>query len=273
MILTGEVTREPYPDPSVADDTEQSMYVDVMVYPQGFVLRRVQLPRTISHYNQPEKGSMILLFKQDDFTSKMITILKDPAEFLNNNPLRGEGTSGDVNFRAGEIQYESRGKASLYLNNNGTAKVSDGSQNQQFVADANNLTAYVKGINVILTNENNVFITLSKDGSTLIQSVTDPQTMVELAQIKVDSAGKITIKSTGSDVDIESVAGNVTIKAAQNIILNSGQVGAARLGDEVQVTIPPGTTLGSNTGGPLITSAPIVVKGTVTKASDTVKAG
>ena len=219
MILTGQVIKAPYTDKTIAEDPEQSKYIDVQVHPQGYVLRRVQLPRVCSSYRQPEVGSTILLFKQDDFSSKMIALLKDPPEFLTNNPLKGEGETGI--FKPGEVQFESRGKAQLNLNNDGQAKLSDVSRAQQFVANPLTQTSYVQGMNVILSNRANAFITLSNDGSTLIQSVMDPQTMTEYARIKIDKEGEITIKSTKSNINIESLTGDVTIKSAKNVNIES----------------------------------------------------
>lgn len=47
--------------------------------------------------------------------------------------------------------------------------------------------------------------------------------------------------------------------------------GAARNGDTVRVTIPIGTTLGTNGGGPIITTLPIIVDGVITSGSSRVK--
>lgn len=273
LILTAEVLTDPYTDKSVAEDPEQSKYIDVQVHPQGYVIRRVQLPRVSVGYIQPEIGSIILVFKQDDFTAKMICLLKDPPEYLTNQPLRGEGQTGD--FKPGEVQFESRSKAQLYLNNQGSAKLSAADSIEQFFADTGSQTAYVRGYNVELSSNktltNLARIKLDKDGNILIQSIIDPVKLTERASIKIAPTGKITIQSLLSDIEIESSTGNVIINGSPNIILNNGQVGVARLGDEVQVTIPPGAI---STPAPGYTNlAPIVVSGKITKASNTVKVG
>lgn len=222
MILTGEVIREPYTDLSVAEDPEQSKYVDVQVHPQGYVLKRVQLPRGSSIYLQPKLGTLILVFKQDDFSSKMITVLRDPKSELTNSPLRGES---DGDFKPGEVQLESSGKAQLYLSNSGSAKLSDALSMQQFYADPGTQTAYVRGGNVCLTSNRNTvnaaYVTLDKDGNIIIRAVSDVGTIVERAIIQIAPGGDITVKSLIGNVDITSSTGNVSITTTGDTSINA----------------------------------------------------
>lgn len=79
----------------------------------------------------------------------------------------------------------------------------------------------------------------------------------------------------GTKIEIDS-DGNVTIDAGDgDVVINGGTKGAAREGDEVEVTIQAGTYIekvtGQAAGVPNV--APLTVKGKITKASKSVKIG
>lgn len=224
MLYLAEVLTDPKPDSTDSTDKEKPLYVDVEVQPQGYVIKKVQFPRTAGNYMQPQKGSLVLIFKIDNFTARIVSILKDPVNTSGEliNKLRGEGTSGLENFKPGEIQLQSNKKSFLYLDNNGSAKLSSADMSQQFVADIGAQTARVKGINVLLGNlSSSAFISMDQDGNLVIQSSTATAVPVEQASIKIAPTGKITIDSSISDVEITSRTGNITINAAQNVNVNA----------------------------------------------------
>lgn len=74
----------------------------------------------------------------------------------------------------------------------------------------------------------------------------------------------------GSTIHVKQ-SGEVEIKGSPVKLGTSATKGVARLGDDVQVTIPPGTFLVTATGGAL-NSTPVVVDGEITSASANVKA-
>ena len=215
MIYTAEVVKAPYPDDSVTDSTENAKYIDVLLHPEGYIIRRVQLPRVISNQVQPSVGSLVLIFRQDTYTAKMISVIKDPVNNSNVlvKPLRGEDTDGSSNFKPGEIQKESTGGAFLNLNNQGSAKLSAADCSEQFVADVGSQAAYVKGINVVLTNRNTLDIRLDKSGDLTIRQTTPAPASIEIASIKIAQSGNIEISTTrdisitGSTIKLKGLAG------------------------------------------------------------------
>ena len=221
MFVIGEVIKEPYTTVNVYKNYENARFIDVLVYPQGYILYKVEIPRVKSNQLYPKLKSMVLVFRQDDFKSKLITILKDPESDLQAS-LRGEGVDGSDFFKPGEIQHESSGGSFLYLDNKGTAQLSSVTVNEQFVADATTQTTQVLGTNVLISNNLMTNIILDKDNSIIIQNK-DKITNVEKANIKIDLTGKITINSALSDIEIKAVLGNIKIDAAQNITINSTQ--------------------------------------------------
>jgi len=94
---------------------------------------------------------------------------------------------------------------------------------------------------------------------------------IVLAQMESIS---ITTKK-GTKIEIDN-AGNVNIDAGDGeVIINGGSKGAAREGDEVEVTIQAGTYIEQVTGqaAGVPNAAPLTVKGKITKASKSVKIG
>lgn len=83
----------------------------------------------------------------------------------------------------------------------------------------------------------------------------------------------ITLKS-GTKIEIDA-DGNVNIEAKGDVVINSGDKGAARKDDSVEVEIPAGSFIvavaGQATGTP--NSAPVKVQGKITSASTKVKIG
>jgi phage gp45-like len=83
----------------------------------------------------------------------------------------------------------------------------------------------------------------------------------------------ITLKS-GTKIEIDA-DGNVNIEAKGEVVINSGDKGAARKDDSVEVEIPAGSFIvavaGQATGTP--NSAPVKVQGKITSASEKVKIG
>ena len=89
----------------------------------------------------------------------------------------------------------------------------------------------------------------------------------------MESVSITTKKGTKIEIDAD---GNVTIDAGDgDVIINGGTKGVAREGDEVEVTIQAGTYIEKVTGqaAGIPNTAPLTVKGKITKASKSVKIG
>ena len=84
--------------------------------------------------------------------------------------------------------------------------------------------------------------------------------------------------NAGTIIEVDA-DGNVHITAAGDVIINEGKKGAARLDDDVEVTIPSGTFItmvSGGSGGPAVGTpnpAPVKVQGKITASSNTVLIG
>lgn len=204
-------------------NTKESRFVDAVVYPQGYVINGIELPRLMGDQKLPQKGSMILVMKLDEFRAKMITIMRDPPEDLKSS-LRCEGPDGATFFREGERQLESKGRSFMYLDNDGNALLSARTVTEQFYADASTNKTWVRGMNVELSNGNtnaSVRVVLDKEGNLILKTLVDPITKVEKASIKIDSTGKVSVNTTTGSVEMNSTTGGITINAAQDVTINS----------------------------------------------------
>ena len=103
---------------------------------------------------------------------------------------------------------------------------------------------------------------LSDEDKFKLSTLATPQKTIRIkhasgATIRIDADGNIELNpATGKKIQMGATA-------TKEVVLH---------GDSVSVTIPSGTTLGSNGGGPLVTSAPIVVSGSVSASSSITKA-
>lgn len=100
--------------------------------------------------------------------------------------------------------------------------------------------------------------------------------------VRVEAAGNVEVESTGGQVSVDAsgavdvnAGGNVTVDGSQ--ILLNGAIPVGRVGDAVQVTIPPGIFHVTNPvqpGPPTIPApVPVTVPGVIVSGSGTVKAG
>ena len=106
------------------------------------------------------------------------------------------------------------------------------------------------------------FIRDKETGDTIVLNAADGVRLSTQQKVIIDAAG---------DVEIGS-AGNVSIGGTQ-VELNGPGVAVGRVGDAVQVTIPPGVVLVLSPTGPVPNPVPIIVPGTIVSGSVTVKAG
>ena len=235
MFLIGECTRDPYVlNNDKIDDPKSSLYVDVIVYPQGYAVNQVQITRSLGKQHYPSydsstnSGSLILIEKHDDFTSKMISIMKDPISSLKAS-LRGEGPNGSKNFRPGEIQHQSTGGAFTYLGNNGDAKLVANSVTEQIHLNPSTNTAIVSGINVQLDNSTSplgVRVKLDGAGNLILKTVlTDPLTNTETikSSITLTPFGQISIGTIMGNVDINAATGSININSANDVNITSAK--------------------------------------------------
>ena len=136
--------------------------------------------------------------------------------------------------------------------------------------------------NIIDKNGN---ITLADSPTSICLSVVVQRSGNELLNLKIAKDGK-TYLSMAESIALHMPSltiDNATLTnptGTADITINSGTNGAARLNDEVQVTIASSDIAGlgllaPSGGGPITQAAPatVTVKGTITKASSTVKIG
>lgn len=92
-----------------------------------------------------------------------------------------------------------------------------------------------------------------------------------------DEVGEIDVSTNSRPIRVKTKGARIELDALDassgEIILNRGIKGAARLDDSVSVTIPIGAVLVASPGGPVPNAAPIILDGTITSASDSVKVG
>lgn len=98
------------------------------------------------------------------------------------------------------------------------------------------------------------FIRDKVTGDTIVLSAAEGVRLSTKQKVVIDAAGSVEIG--GSTVD-----------------LNGPGIPVGRVGDAVQVTIPPGVVLVTSPGGPVPNPVPIPLVGTIVAGSGTVKAG
>jgi hypothetical protein len=129
----------------------------VIAVPDGQKLVGVQLPSALKDQTPPLVGSMVLVIQLDAYRAYILMVLREPFDFLTSNEQYPGSIPTDTNdykasFQAhsnalldGEIRMESTGPAaptgqlipcfgaSLYLGNNGVAKLEAGSMSEHLI--------------------------------------------------------------------------------------------------------------------------------------------
>ena len=214
----GEVVGDAYQSiDNINQDVNGVYYIDVLTYPDGILVRKVQIPRTLSVQVIPQVNNMVLIMKQDEFSSNYIMTLKDSADPKNNPapPLRRENTGGGKDFhRPGEIHFESIGGSYLNLDNSGSVSILAADSNEKIVLDNVVQQVRIEGLSHLITNKTDFSIVGDKLGNLVINKI-NPITKTAITTITLDIAGNININSTTGDVNLSCQ--NININAAQNI--------------------------------------------------------
>jgi phage protein D len=110
-------------------------------------------------------------------------------------------------------------------------------------------------------------------GRISLETLNVPQKGAKIVLDDTPGAENIVIESSimGTRIAVNG-AGNITIETAGTVSINKGVQGAARQGDKVNVTIPPGTFLVAATAG-VLNPTLMTVEGVITSASQTVRIG
>lgn len=137
-------------------DTVNPRQYTVMQIPEGYNMVGVQLPNALKDQSAPLIGSIVLVLQLDDYSAYIISVLREPFEFLTANqqyrgfiPATGN-TKIDLNNQSnpiqdGEIFMEATGPTSptgqgipgfgahLFLGNNGCAQIESGATSERLV--------------------------------------------------------------------------------------------------------------------------------------------
>jgi hypothetical protein len=158
------------------DEVNPRQYT-VMQIPEGYNMVGVQLPNALKDQSAPLIGSIVLVLQLEDYSAYIISVLREPFDFLTANqqyagfiPSTGDPTLDIANHSNsildGEIFMESTGPlsptgqlipgfgASLFLGNNGVAKISSGSMGEKLIVGG---TSADDDHEVILTGNNGFF--------------------------------------------------------------------------------------------------------------------
>lgn len=209
----------------------------VIQIPEGFTLTQVQLPNALKDQSMPLIGSIVLVLQLADYSAYILSILREPFEFLTaNNQFRGfipstGNLSQDISIGSnpiqdGEIYMEATGPTSptgqgipgfgahLYLGNNGSAQIESGSTSERLVIggtssdeDHEVLLSADNGFIESNTNEiTQIVSTFNWDDTNSLQLgnvIANPATDVTIpvSELTMDTLGSIVLRNTTSGVD------------------------------------------------------------------------
>ena len=195
---------------------------DVILHPTGEPLKGVQpiLPTNLV-FKYPV-DSLVLVWRPDNFTSKIIQLLEDPVK---QRSAKGRKADKHDRFEPGEVYIASHGKASLYLSgklgDKPAAKLSAGPK-ERISLDFETETSDIRGSNIIIQNVPTVPTSMSKisitEGNTLtIGLETPPMSNVYPTKIEINALGKITLESLLGTVEIQPT-GQIQLKGLASTV-------------------------------------------------------
>lgn len=234
----------------------------VVQIPDGYKLVGVQLPNALKDQSAPLLGSVVLVLQLDSYRAYILSILREPFNFLDaNQQFRGfipDVTANLANpIQDGEIFMEATGPASptgegtpgfganLYLGNNGCAQIQSGSMGERLVVGG---TTSDDDHEVVLSADNG-FIESNPNEVTQVQStfnwdslntlqlgnvLTNQATPVTIpiSELTMDTLGNVTLRNTISGTGLD--LGSLKLDISGNVTLASSIAGAPQ--SEIQLT-------------------------------------
>lgn len=221
---------------------------NVMQVPENYMMTDVRLPITLQNQTKPLKGSVVFVATEDGYKAFILSVLREPIEFLNTQGGMRAGSATTAKFlQPGELFFESRGNsafpglgATFYLSNAGTATIYSG-QRQEFLTIGGRVTD--DDHEVVLQGDNgffqstvnpltNIRCSINFDHLNNLQIannivVSTSPVLVEkpLSELKFDSLGTVTLRSTTLGVTkgqfAIDIAGNVTLSSTLNVNLSA----------------------------------------------------
>jgi hypothetical protein len=250
----------------------------VMQIPEGFTLTQVQLPNALKDQSAPLIGSIVLVLQLEDYSAYILSVLREPFEFLSaNQQYRGfipsTGNSAqDIQNQAnpiqdGEIFMEATGPTSptgqgipgfgahLYLGNNGCAQIESGSTGERLVIGG---TGSDDDHEVVLSADNG-FLEGNPNPITQIQStynwdslnniefgnvLTNPATIVTIpiAEMTIDTLGNIELFNTEIGTGLKTAS--LIMDATGGVLISSGVAGVPK----ATIDLQPIGTVNINSG-------------------------
>jgi hypothetical protein len=223
VFFMGEVFGDAYQDTNLnKKDPDGIYYIDVITYPEGNLIKRIQIPRTVNTQIIPKQYNLILFFKANDFDFRYAMTLKDSARptIAPQSPLRRENIIGGKDFHLpAEYNIQSEMGAEIHLDNSGSVNMMSADGTQKVILDNSIQQVRIEGIKFILSNKTNTSVEIDKSGIFTIKN-TDPTGTVTQSSIIIDNLGNININSNVNSINITS-ANDITIQSAKNINIKS----------------------------------------------------
>ena len=246
----------------LAKDPATPRAYQVVQFPDGQKLVGVQLPNALKDQSAPLIGSIVIVLQLDAYRSYILSVLREPFEFLTANqqyrgfiPSVGNAKS-DIDNQAnpiqdGEIFMEATGPTSLtgqgipgfgaklYLGNNGCAQIDSGSMGERLVIGG---TSSDDDHEVVLSADNG-HIESNSNPVTQIQStynwdslnniefgnvITNPATTVTIpfAEMTIDALGNIELFNTAVGTGLKLAS--LVMDATGGVSLSSGIAGVPK---------------------------------------------
>ena len=234
----------------------------VVQIPDGQKLVNVQLPNALKDQSAPLINSFVIVLQLDAYTAYILSVLREPFEFLTANqqyrgfiPSTGNATA-DLNNQSnpiqdGEIFMEATGPTSptgqgipgfgahLFLGNNGCAQIESGATSERLViggtgSDDDHEVILSADFGYIESNPNEVTqiqSTYNWDSLNNIEFgnvITNPATTVTipLAEMTIDALGNIELFNTGIGTGLK--AASLTMDATGGVSISSGIAGVPK---------------------------------------------
>lgn len=234
----------------------------VVQIPDGYKMVGVQLPNALKDQSAPLLGSIVLVLQLDSYRSYIISVLREPFEFLSVNqqyrgfiPSTGNSSQdialGTNPIQDGEIFMEATGPTSptgqgipgfgahLYLGNNGSAQIESGTTAERLVIGG---TGSDDDHEVVLSADNG-FVESNPNELTQIQStynwdslnniefgnvLTNPSTIVTIpvAEMTIDALGNIELFNTAVGTGLKLAS--LIMDATGGVSISSGISGVPK---------------------------------------------
>jgi hypothetical protein len=227
--------------------------IDVLQMPQGYVVRNVQAFRKL--IDEPiDVNSTVLVFKENDFSAKVVAVLEDNLSSTLQPRSAKIGSDGTPVIAPGEKHFESKGGAYAFLGNQGNAILSGRIPSERVECNSETGQTIVQGRDVRLCNANNFDTTVENlelpipnpiiasvrvdRNDNIILVAKDSVTQTEIAKIKIDPLGKISLEnifgaitlSRTGEISIEGPVGTFIIDALGNVSIKGLSIELGNVG-------------------------------------------